>query len=705
MPELSIVIGFKDWGIEKLTGAILSLSEATKELDAEIIVSDYGSLISSRDAIEQTGAKYVYTHTDGIWSRSRALNAGLEVASGEILVTTDADMVFSPGTFGVIVERLRSDRNQFSLMQCRDLPEGITHDDVNRGLVSWDDLRRQSVFRPRWGMGGMIAVPRWAYERLRGLDERMVIYGGEDIDFALRMRRLGLRMSWIEDESAMMFHVWHPSSRTAADSTAEGKKAIATNRAIHVNDKSSIRNLTNWRFAPRNRAPIVSVVISTYNRSEYLEDCILSVLSQSMPDWELIIIDDGSVDDTAAVVGRFEDSRIRYFYQENRGLAAARNWGTDLARGTYVAVHDDDDLMMPWRLAESLAAITEGSSGSYGGWIDFSNETGVRVFNPGKRLSLESLLFNKGVYLHPTLLIETRLLKSIRYDEKLRSGSDYNLAIRLQRAGVILNHCGNYVTMRRQHQAQITNLDPGIQKTAGALTSVFGRSNMSWADVKKVREDRATLDKTAIRAQKSVEPEILEYLPDSTVTRKAVAFIGPDVELSPAVEAVLLNGSGISVSLSSGRTIARRVIFEDLSLHELLILRSAFFIDLYVETAIVFPESEMTLAPYNSIDESSGTFDSDSLLSAYIDSSFGGGGVRNFAVVYGQDPGAVDSAVSGEPGATVLDIVNETRAEGDVRVLCSIVALDGDVDCNRLIRRIFRSASDSVRVSIYSDEV
>lgn len=75
----------------------------------------------------------------------------------------------------------------------------------------------------------------------------------------------------------------------------------------------------------------VTVVIPSYNCAEYISNALHSIIAQTTPDWQVVIIDDGSCDDTAAVVRPFlDDSRIRYLYQENRGLPAARNAGAKL---------------------------------------------------------------------------------------------------------------------------------------------------------------------------------------------------------------------------------------------------------------------------------------------------------------------------------------------------------------------------------------
>lgn len=95
---------------------------------------------------------------------------------------------------------------------------------------------------------------------------------------------------------------------------------------------------------------IVSVIIATYNRKDLLCEAIQSVLSQPYPDFELIIVDDGSSDGTQTMVAGFNDSRIKYIYQSNQGRSHARNAGIRLAKGKYIAFLDSDDVYLPHKL-------------------------------------------------------------------------------------------------------------------------------------------------------------------------------------------------------------------------------------------------------------------------------------------------------------------------------------------------------------------
>ena len=93
--------------------------------------------------------------------------------------------------------------------------------------------------------------------------------------------------------------------------------------------------------------PTFSVVICTYNRADRVGRAITSVLRQTLEDFELIVVDDGSVDGTGGVVGAIDDPRLRYVYRDNGGLSAARNTGVASASGRYVTFLDDDDEVLP----------------------------------------------------------------------------------------------------------------------------------------------------------------------------------------------------------------------------------------------------------------------------------------------------------------------------------------------------------------------
>src|SRR5215470_8388474 len=103
--------------------------------------------------------------------------------------------------------------------------------------------------------------------------------------------------------------------------------------------------------------PRVSVLLPTYNRAHYLAEAIQSALDQTYADLEVVVVDDGSTDNSAELVRRFADPRVRLFRQENRGISAALNTAFRAARGRYIAILNSDGRWLPELLAEEVAVL------------------------------------------------------------------------------------------------------------------------------------------------------------------------------------------------------------------------------------------------------------------------------------------------------------------------------------------------------------
>jgi len=104
--------------------------------------------------------------------------------------------------------------------------------------------------------------------------------------------------------------------------------------------------------------PQISIVIPAFNPGELIRDTLYSILSQTYSDFEVIIVDDGSTDNTSEIVRSIKDARIRYYYQDNSGLPAkSRNKGVDLSKGNYIGFIDADDLWLPEKLQKQVEII------------------------------------------------------------------------------------------------------------------------------------------------------------------------------------------------------------------------------------------------------------------------------------------------------------------------------------------------------------
>ena len=101
--------------------------------------------------------------------------------------------------------------------------------------------------------------------------------------------------------------------------------------------------------------PQISVVMITYNMAKYIDESIKSVLDQSFEDFELLILDDCSTDNTNEIVAKYNDARVKYHKAEkNQGIPYMRNWGIELMQGKYMAILDSDDIAPPYRLKEQF---------------------------------------------------------------------------------------------------------------------------------------------------------------------------------------------------------------------------------------------------------------------------------------------------------------------------------------------------------------
>ena len=103
---------------------------------------------------------------------------------------------------------------------------------------------------------------------------------------------------------------------------------------------------------------LISVIIPTYNSQKYISSAVNSVLSQTYKAFELIIVDDGSTDNTGEIVASFDDRRIRYIRQNNSGVAVARNTGIKSSKGEYIAFLDADDIWERDKLAVQIDEIS-----------------------------------------------------------------------------------------------------------------------------------------------------------------------------------------------------------------------------------------------------------------------------------------------------------------------------------------------------------
>lgn len=192
------------------------------------------------------------------------------------------------------------------------------------------------------------------------------------------------------------------------------------------------------------KPPTVSMIVPTYNRAHLLGRAIQSVLNQTYQDFELIVVDDGSSDNTGEVVATFADSRIHYLrHEENRGAAAARNTAIKTAQGRYIAFLDSDDEWLPEKLEKQMKVFGNVSSRVGIVYTDMwrIGQDGVRKYWHSSRIMPEDgLIYDHliggrltGISMSSVIIRRGCFAKVGMFDEELSRLIDRDLFIRLSK--------------------------------------------------------------------------------------------------------------------------------------------------------------------------------------------------------------------------------------------------------------------------------
>jgi hypothetical protein len=207
--------------------------------------------------------------------------------------------------------------------------------------------------------------------------------------------------------------------------------------------------------------PRVSVIIPSYNLARLVPQAIQSVLDQTYTDFEVLVVDDGSQDNTREVIQSFDDARVQYIYQENRGLSGARNTGIQQAQGEFLAFLDADDTFFPNKLAGQVAALDRQPevglvAGGY--WLVDENNQPLqekRNWEHTPTLAVETWLFGCPFIVNAVLARREWVVRVGGFDPALRRVEDRDLWLRLAYAGCPMAWVPAIVCAYRMHLGQM----------------------------------------------------------------------------------------------------------------------------------------------------------------------------------------------------------------------------------------------------------
>ncbi|MBS1791056.1 MAG: glycosyltransferase [Acidobacteria bacterium] len=224
--------------------------------------------------------------------------------------------------------------------------------------------------------------------------------------------------------------------------------------------------------------PAVSVIVPAYNSAPFLADTLHSALAQTYKNFELIVINDGSTDNTEEVIANFLD-QIVYLSQPNRGVMAARNAGLKVARGRYIALLDSDDLLLP-NFLEVLVGMLESDpdlsvaypNARYFGWPKHDGKLHQDVFPVAEPVTFDRVL-RRECYIFGLLVFRREIVEAIGgYDETLegQGAEDFELWLRMLRRGYRFQFTREVLALYRWRQDSLSNT--GV-KILSCVVSVY----------------------------------------------------------------------------------------------------------------------------------------------------------------------------------------------------------------------------------------
>lgn len=208
-------------------------------------------------------------------------------------------------------------------------------------------------------------------------------------------------------------------------------------------------------------AELLSIIITTYNHAQYLSIAIDSILEQEYPNKEIIVVDDGSTDNTKGIVDSYK--QIKYVFQKNAGLSAARNTGINASSGEYLVFLDADDWFLKKAFTSGIEALQQDAriAFSYGSHIKVNEKN--EIFPAGEEQDVADfhylhLLHYNFIAMHAAVIYRRWVFDKYRFDTSLKSCEDYDIYLKITRDHPVVYHSHAMAAYRKHSQNMSGNI-------------------------------------------------------------------------------------------------------------------------------------------------------------------------------------------------------------------------------------------------------
>jgi glycosyltransferase involved in cell wall biosynthesis len=286
----------------------------------ELLVIDDGSRDNTREIVSKFNdvrVHYIYQANKGPAS---ARNNGIERARGDYLAFIDYDDTWYKDKLCKQLEYLKASPF-LSAVYCK---HSLVFEDPRKNYEWVKEIEHQKRYTCE--IPSSLLVKKELFDRVGKFDDGF--RNGEDVDFYLRLNESSLKYEVMD---LCLFDKLIHDDNMSKD-IERNRKYMFQALAISIKRKKEYDNIK------------ISVIITAYNSTDHLIDCLNSVFNQTFQPFEIIVIDDGSTNNTKELVLNYGDERIKYYYQEHQGISVARNAGILNSSGNYIAYMDHDDL-------------------------------------------------------------------------------------------------------------------------------------------------------------------------------------------------------------------------------------------------------------------------------------------------------------------------------------------------------------------------
>jgi glycosyltransferase involved in cell wall biosynthesis/ADP-heptose:LPS heptosyltransferase len=434
-----------------IAGCLEDLESQTISDRLEIIVVNSGSKQNEERIVREFQKKYdniKYIRTEEREGIYTAWNRAVRIAQGEFLTNANTDDRHSKDAFEIMTKTLSANPD-VALVYGDQMVTKIPNDDFchYRGT---EYARRPEYSRERLFFGCCVgSQPMWRrrlHDEFGYFDETLTCAG--DWDFWLKVAGR-YRFKHIPEFLGLYYN--------NGNGIENGRKIHSLYERYLVGKRYGNPYISVIELYQPAAGELVSVVMSAYNAGRYIAEGIESVLIQNYRNFEIVVVDDGSTDDTKDIVAGFKDDKIRYYYRRNGGAAVARNFGIKEARGSFIVFLDADDMMTPNFISSHLIEFEKDAGAEIVYCDDFlidQEQRGLRVIKRpeyGERKYLVRDLFRCGF---PVVPFRTCIRKEVFgkigfYEEGLLIAEDFDMVRRAVKSGVRMRHLNSPLYLRR----------------------------------------------------------------------------------------------------------------------------------------------------------------------------------------------------------------------------------------------------------------